>query len=184
MLECMEQASPAPDLSYPIGKYDFATDVPPERRAAALRDIAALPALVRAAVAGLDEGQLDTPYRPGGWTGRQVVHHLADSHMNSFIRFKLAVTEDEPVIKPYKQPDWAATPDARTAPVELSLGLLEALHARWTVLLASLDDAGFARAFRHPEIGTVRLDMAAAMYGWHGRHHVAHITALRQRMGW
>jgi len=172
------------DLSYPIGKFDFAQPVSAETRPMLIDQLAAAPAAFRDAVAGLGEAQLDTPYRPGGWTVRQVVHHVADSHLNSYIRFRLALTESEPVIKPYDQSAWAELPDAVAAPVEYSLGLLENLHLRWVELLRSLSDAQFARAFRHPELGLMRLDTTLALYAWHSRHHAAHITGLRQRMGW
>jgi hypothetical protein len=132
----------------------------------------------------LDDSQLDTPYRPEGWTVRQTVHHVADSHMNSYIRMRLALTESEPAIRRYDQRAWAELPDARTAPVELSLQLIESLHARWVRLLETLTEADFARSFRHPELGLVRLDTNLALYSWHGRHHAAHITGLRQRNGW
>lgn len=147
-------------------------------------EIAAAPARLREAVAGLDDRQLHTPYRDGGWTVLQVVHHVPDSHLNAYLRLKLALTESDPVIKPYDQAAWAALPDSRDTPVETSLVLLTALHDRWTRLLRSLGDADFARRFRHPEHGAVNLDWLVAMYSWHGRHHVAHVTALRQRMGW
>jgi uncharacterized damage-inducible protein DinB len=138
---------------------------------------------MRAAVAGLTEQQLDTPYRAGGWTVRQVVHHVPESHMNSYVRFKLALTEDDPVIKPYDEVLWAKLADAY-APIEGSLALLDALHQRWVPLLESMKDGDFERTFRHPELGPVRLDQNLALYAWHGKHHVAHITALRDRMGW
>jgi hypothetical protein len=138
---------------------------------------------MRAAVAGLTEGQLDTPYRPEGWTVRQVVHHVPDSHLNSYVRFKLALTEDAPVVKPYDEGLWAKMADA-AAPVEMSLVMLESLHARWVRVLESMSEADFARSFRHPELGPVRLEQNLALYAWHGKHHVAHITALRDRMGW
>lgn len=147
-------------------------------------DIAALPADLRAAVAGFSPNQLDTPYRPGGWTVRQVVHHVPDSHLNSYVRFKLAVTEEEPVIKPYDEAAWAELPDARGDDVEGSLLLLAALHRRWTHFLRSLDDAQFGRSFRHPELGVVTLDHNLQLYAWHGRHHLAHVTRLRERMAW
>ncbi len=133
---------------------------------------------------GLTGEQLDTPYRPGGWTVRQTVHHVADSHMNSAIRMRLALTEPEPVIRPYEQKLWAELFDARSAPVEPSLDLIQGLHARWVLLLKSMSAEDFARSFRHPEIGLVRLDKNLALYAWHGKHHTAHITGLRQRMGW
>jgi hypothetical protein len=155
-----------------------------ELRARLLRAIEETPASLRAAVAGLSEPQLDTPYRPGGWTVRQVVHHLPDSHVNAYARMKLAVTEESPTIKPYDEARWAELADARTAPVVLSLQLLEALHARWMLFLTSLRPADFGRPFVHPDHGQVNVDWAVAMYGWHGPHHVAHITSLRAREGW
>lgn len=167
------------DLRYPVGKFDWPEVVTAERLAQAIDEIAALPALMRAACAGLSEAQLDTPYRPDGWTVRQVVHHTADSHINSYVRFRLALTEDEPTIKPYKEALWAELADGRTAPVDLSLSLLDAMHARWVMLLRSMSDADFARTFRHPERGLVRLDVTAALYAWHGRHHLAHIAIVR-----
>jgi uncharacterized damage-inducible protein DinB len=138
---------------------------------------------MRAAVAELMEQQLDMPYRPGGWTVRQVVHHVPESHMNSYVRFKLALTEGDPVIKPYDEALWAKLADA-DAPIEGSLALLDALHRRWVGLLESMKEGDFERTFRHPELGPVRLDQNLALYAWHGKHHVAHIAALRDRMGW
>jgi hypothetical protein len=146
--------------------------------------IAETPARMRAAVAGLNAEQLDTPYRPGGWTVRQVVHHVPESHMNSYIRFKLAITEDVPTVKPYFEDRWAELDDANQAPIGLSLGLLEALHERWVWFLRSLKDADFQRTFMHPDLGSVSLDKNVALYAWHGQHHVAHITSLRERNGW
>lgn len=172
------------DLSYPIGKFDFTQTVAAESRPALIAEIAAAPAQFRQAVAGLDQAQLDTPYRPGGWTVRQTVHHVADSHMNSFSRFRLALTENEPLIFAYQQQLWANLHDSLTAPVEVSLQLVDSLHTRWVMLLKSLSDADFARTFRHPEIGLIRLDFYLALYAWHGRHHAAHITSLRDRLGW
>ncbi|MGD0772538.1 MAG: YfiT family bacillithiol transferase [Candidatus Solibacter sp.] len=172
------------DLSYPIGKFDFKQTVAPAQYPALIAEIAAAPALFRDAVRGLDDAQLDTPYRPGGWTVRQTVHHVADSHMNSYIRLRLALTESEPTIRPYDQKAWAELADSRTAPVELSLQIIEGMHARWAALLQTLTGADFARTFRHPELGLVRLDTNLALYAWHGRHHAAHIAALRQRNGW
>lgn len=172
------------DLSYPIGKHDWRTPVTPEMRPPSIAQIAAAPARFREAVQGLDDRQLDTPYRPGGWTVRQVVHHVADSHMNSLIRFRLALTEDAPLVKAYDQVKWAELADSRTAPVAPSLQLLDGLHGRWVALLGSLSDADFGRTFRHSELGPLRLDSALALYAWHGRHHAAHITGLRERMGW
>jgi hypothetical protein len=156
----------------------------PDQRGEWLGEIEATPARLRAAVEGLTEAQLETPYRPGGWTVRQVVHHFADSHLNAYIRFRLALTEKAPTIKPYDQELWAQLPDARTAPVEISLKLLETLHARWVMLLKTLKPEDFARALMHPELGRVTLEKYLAMYAWHGRHHVAHINGLRERSGW
>ena len=147
--------------------------------------IAAAPARMREAVAGLSDGQLDTPYREGGWTVRQVVHHVPDSHLNAYIRLKLALTENEPTIKPYDEALWAQLDDVHTTPVETSLTLLESLHARWVGLLRAMKDKDFRRTFRHPEHeGAPTLDWLVAMYEWHSRHHVAHITSLRERMSW
>lgn len=172
------------DLSYPIGRFQFPESVTEDDRRCFIGEIEAAPARLRAAVAGLSPEQLDTPYRPGGWTVRQVVHHLPDSHLNSYVRFRLALTEEEPTIKPYDEKRWAELSDARTAPIEPSLALLESLHRRWVLLLRTLKPADFARSFRHPEHGLVTLEGNLALYAWHGRHHVAHITRLRQRMGW
>jgi len=172
------------DLSYPIGKFDFQQPVSPESIPALIQDIAHAPALYRSAVRGLDDAQLDTPYRPGGWTVRQTVHHVGDSHMNSFIRFRLALTETEPTVRPYDQALWAELPDMRAVPVEVSLQLLDALHTRWVSMLTALAPGDFRRTFRHPEVGVIGLDRNLALYAWHGRHHAAHITSLRSRMGW
>ena len=172
------------DLSYPIGKFDFKRPVPPETRPELIEQIAATPARVRESVRGLTEAQLDTPYRPGGWTVRQVVHHLADSHMNSYIRFRLALTENEPPAKGYDQATWAELSDARSAPIETSLAILDGMHQRWVSLLRSMSAEDFSRTFRHCELGPLRLDTNLALYAWHGRHHVAHITGLRERMRW
>jgi uncharacterized damage-inducible protein DinB len=172
------------DLRYPVGRFDLKQDVPRERRAALIDSIAAAPARMREAVRGLNDEQLDTPYREGGWTVRQVVHHVPDSHMNAFIRFKLALTEDNPTIKPYEEAEWAKLSDVRDTPVETSLRLYESLQERWVVLLRNMTDEEFTRTFQHPELGQVRLDRILAMYEWHGRHHVGHITSLRQRTGW
>jgi len=139
---------------------------------------------MRAAVAGLTPERFDTPYRPGGWTVRQVVHHVPDSHMNAYVRFKLALTENEPTIKPYEEAAWAELADSASTPADVSLTLLETLHDRWVRLLRSMTEADFARKFRHPQLGVVPLDKNLALYAWHGKHHVAHITSLRQRMGW
>jgi uncharacterized damage-inducible protein DinB len=139
---------------------------------------------MRRAVAGLRADQLDTPYREGGWTVRQVVHHVSDSHLNAYIRFKWALTEAAPTIKPYDETAWATLPDSLLTPVEISLTLLESLHARWTVLLRSLTAEDFQRTFNHPQSGPHDVDWLLGLYSWHGNHHMAHITALRERMNW
>jgi uncharacterized damage-inducible protein DinB len=172
------------DLSYPIGRFEWKGQHTPEERRRRIEDIAQTPQQLRAAVADLSVEQLDTPYRPGGWTVRQVVHHVPESHMNSYIRFKLALTEDQPTVKPYDEARWAELPDVAGTPIEVSLDLLHALHERWVVLLRSLSDADFNKQFHHPEIGIVSLDRNLALYAWHGAHHVAHITSLRERMHW
>lgn len=175
----------SPELQYPIGKPSLPTaPLTDAERKQAIETIAILPVRVRAAVAGLSSEQLDTPYRPGGWTVRQVVHHLADSHMNAFVRFKLALTENEPTIKPYAEAAWAETPEARTAPIDPSLHIIDGMHERWTLLLQNMKAADFARSFRHPERGVMTLDTTVALYAWHSRHHVAHIAELRKRMSW
>ena len=171
------------DLRYPIGKFQWEDGLSEARRREMIEQIAETPAKVRAAVAGLTEKQFDTPYREGGWTVRQVVHHLADSHLNAYVRFKLAVTEREPTIKTYEQERWAELADAKSAPIEPSLVLLESLQQRWAMFLKSLTDADYARKLKHPELGEVNLEKYLAMYAWHGRHHVAHITSLRERLG-
>lgn len=172
------------DPRFPIGRFDIRAPVQPERLPELIEHIADTPARLRAAVEGLNDEQLDTPYREGGWTVRQVVHHLADSHVNSYTRFRLALTEEEPTIKPYEEARWAELEDARAAPVQVSLVLLDALHERLTRLLRSMAPGDFSRTLRHPEYGIMRLDTLLALYAWHGRHHVAHVTAIRERMGW
>jgi uncharacterized damage-inducible protein DinB len=179
----MEQAM-APDLRYPIGKFPRPVALSAAEREQCIAAIAAAPGHLRDAVAGLDDSQLDAPYRPGGWTVRQVVHHLPDSHMNSYVRFKLALTEDTPTIKPYHEDRWAEIEEARMAPIGISLDLLDALHRRWTAMLRNMTDADFARMFLHPDLGPMPLWTNVALYAWHGRHHVAQITSLRERMGW
>lgn len=175
----------SPELQYPIGKFNFPkAPITDAERKQAIEVIAELPVRVRAAIAGLTAKQLDTPYRSGGWTLRQVVHHLADSHMNAFVRFKLALTENEPTIKPYAEAAWAETYEANTAPIDPSLHILDGMHERWALLLSSMKPADFAKQFRHPERGLMTLDITTAMYAWHCKHHVAHITGLRQRMSW
>ncbi len=178
-------AATTADLRYPIGPFAESSAHTAESRARAIAELAACPAALRAAVAGLGDAQLDTPYRDGGWTVRQVVHHLADSHMNAYVRHKLAVTEDNPTIKPYAEAAWAALADAASGDVRGSLDLLAALHERWVRFLRGLAAAQLARTFHHPEAGRqFTLDTSASMYAWHGRHHVAHVTALRRRRGW
>jgi hypothetical protein len=172
------------DLRYPVGKHRATTSISPQDRQEWLHEIEALPGSLRAAVAGLTDTQLDTPYRDGGWTVRQVVHHFADSHLNSYTRFRLALTEDNPTIKPYAEELWADLADARTAPVDLSLQLLDGLHSRWVLLIRSFNEPDFAKTFRHPERGEMRLDQNLALYAWHCRHHLAHINGLRERNGW
>ena len=176
----METVKGVPDLRFPVGKFDLKAPVAPGARVAAIEAIAELPVRVRRAVDGLNDSQLDTPYRPDGWTVRQVVHHVADSHMNGYIRLKLAITEEQPTIKPYEQDRWAALPDSRL-PLQISLGVLDGVHARWTTLWKTLDESAFARTFMHPELGVLTVETHLQLYGWHSRHHVAHITELRRR---
>ena len=172
------------DLRYPIGKYEAKNLLTPAERAEAIVQIAEAPKRLRDAVGGLSGGQLDTPYRPSGWTVRQVAHHIPDSHMNAYTRMKLALTEDEPTIRPYEEQLWAELADSRETPVEVSVALLEFLHLRWEVLLRSLQLPDFARTLRHPVVGVMTLDNLIHHYAWHGRHHVAQITELREREGW
>jgi uncharacterized damage-inducible protein DinB len=176
------------DLRYPIGKFEW---VPPEneqqmasRRKHYIDVLSQLPDNFARAVEGLTPVQLDTPYRPEGWTVRQVVHHVPDSHLNAYVRFKLALTEDHPTIRPYDEAKWAQLPDSSITPIEVSLQLLAALQSRWVDLVRSMQPSDFARMLLHPERGTLTLDQMLAMYAWHSAHHTAHITSLRQRMGW
>lgn len=173
-----------PDLRYPIGKFESVTSLTPDQRRECIDAIAEVPTRLAAAVANLTPAQLDTPYRPGGWTVRQLVHHFADSHMNAFTRFKLALTEDEPMVKTYEESLWAELADAKTLPIEPSLAIIDNLHKRWVILLRSLAPADYSRKFRHPEWGAATVDFLLAQYAWHGKHHVAHITSLRERNGW
>ncbi|WP_410513249.1 bacillithiol transferase BstA [Paenibacillus sp. BR2-3] len=167
---------------YPIGHFEFEGDISEQQREAWIQDIEGLPALLKAAVNGLSDGQLDIPYRNGGWSSRQVVHHIADSHMNSYIRFKLALTEEVPTIRPYYEDRWAELYDS-TADIQISVALIEALHTRWVILLRSLDAQDYKRTFHHPESGkTSPLDYNLGFYAWHGRHHAAHITGLRDKL--
>jgi hypothetical protein len=172
------------DLRYPIGKFTYDGSLSEDQKQKFLADIAQAPASLRMAVKGLSDDQLDTPYRPEGWTVRQVAHHLPDSHLNAYIRTKLALTEDEPTIKPYAEDRWARLADTQATPVEVSLALLDALHDRWIRLLRLLRPEDWKRTFRHPDLGPMSLEKNLALYAWHGRHHVAHITSLRERDGW
>jgi uncharacterized damage-inducible protein DinB len=172
------------DIRYPIGKFESKNNVSTDDRRECIRHIAEAPAKLRAAVRNLTNEQMNTPYRPNGWTVKQVVHHVADSHLNAYVRFKLAMTEQEPTIKTYAENLWAELPDARNAPVETSLQLLESLHQRWILLLESFTPADFSRTFRHPDRGIMTLEQLLQLYSWHGRHHVAHITSLKERMSW
>jgi hypothetical protein len=172
-----------PDLRYPVGQFVLPDSTTPQERVAWIKEIARTPRGLRAALSGLSEEQLETPYRPAGWTVRQVAHHVPDSHLNAYVRFKLTLTEHEPTIKPYDEARWATLADT-TLPVDASLDLLEGLHLRWVHLLESLSDADFQRRFIHPESGPWRLDQYLAQYAWHGRHHIAHVTELRKRLGY
>ena len=173
------------DLRYPIGKFVRPDSLSRQERDEALQRVAELPQKLRSAVHGLSQSQIETPYREGGWSVRQTVHHVADSHMEAFGRLRLALTEDWPTITTYKQDVWAELADARTQPVEISLQLLDALHTRWIAVLGSLDEVSWTqRGYKHPKSGNQTLEQALALYAWHGRHHTAHITSLRERMGW
>jgi uncharacterized damage-inducible protein DinB len=171
-------------LRYPIGGFKRAESFTPQERSAAIAGIRQLPQHLRAAVAPLSDEQLETPYRPGGWTVRQLVHHVADSHMNAYSRVRLALTEDWPTISPYQENRWAELEDARAAAVSTSLDLLDALHVRWVRLFASLDEQDWKRGYTHPENGCQSVEQAVILYDWHGRHHTAHVTQLSERMGW
>ena len=172
------------DLRYPIGRFEMPPKVEAAEREPLIVAVESAPRELMKVVAGLSEVQLETPYRPEGWTVRQVVHHLADSHMNAYVRFRLALTEDEPTIKPYHEAAWADLSDARTGPIDVSLTLLSALHSRGVALMRGMTPEQWERAFRHPERGLLRLDQTLAMYAWHGRHHIAHIRGTRERNGW
>lgn len=176
----MEVTTSELDPRFPIGKYDEAKYASFESNVAILAD---LPSKLRAAVAGLSDGQLETPYRPEGWTLRQTVHHVADSHINTLVRFKLALTEDSPTIRPYYEERWAELGDSRL-PVEVSLGILDGLHARLVELLNSLSPDQLRREFVHPETGGWTIEKAAGLYAWHSQHHTVHITTTRVRSGW
>ena len=172
------------DPRYPIGKFTYSNPPDEKQRRQFIDDIANTPAALRSAIQGLSPQQIETPYRDGGWTVRQVVHHVPESHMNAYIRFKLALTEDSPTIKPYEEDRWAKTEEVETTPLEISLALLDSLHSRWVRLLHSLKPDEWKRQFNHPDLGVVPLEKNLALYSWHGKHHVAHITDLRKRMGW
>jgi len=172
------------DLRYPIGKFHFDGPTTEEQKRKSIDEIAQAPANLRAAVKGLSEQQLDTPYRPDGWTVRQLAHHVPDSHLNAYVRFKLALTEEEPTIKPYAEDRLGRLAHTQASPVEVLLAMLDSLHDRWIRLLRSLQPEDWKRSFRHPELGLVSLEKNLALYAWHGRHHVAHITSLRERNGW
>lgn len=173
------------DPRYPTGRFSSVKrPLTRDERASRIEAIRSHPARIRAAVAGLSDQQLDTPYREGGWTVRQVVHHVVDSHTNAYVRFKLAITEDGPTIRPYQEKLWAELPDARTLPVEASLSILDALHARWVAFLETLTPDQCRRPLHHPDTGELTVDMMLELYSWHGAHHIAHITGLRERMAW
>ena len=180
----MELEGTEVDLRYPIGKFQRIESLTKAQRGPLINAIADAPAKLRSALAGLNDRQLDTAYRPGGWTVRQVAHHVPDSHLNAYVRLKLALTETEPTIKTYEEARWAELGDVSATPIETSLALLENLHKRWVALLRSLSSSDWARTFRHPEWGRGTVDFLLAQYAWHGRHHVAHITSLRERNGW
>ena len=172
------------DPRYPVGTFTFNPAATPDTRATCIRAIAEAPALLRMAVIGLDDRQLATPYRPGGWTVREVVHHVPDSHLNAYCRFKFALTEDGPTIKPYDEAAWARLADTALTPPDVSLALLDALHSRWVALLNSMTAEDFARPLQHPEHGKLTLDWMLQQYAWHGRHHAGHVSELRKREGW
>src|SRR5499427_6782367 len=172
------------DLRYPVGRFQRPQSLEAKQRRTAIDTIAEAPTQLRAAIKGLSDSQLDTPYRPEGWTVRQVVHHVPDSHLNAYVRFKLALTEEDPTIKPYAEGRWAELADTKATPVEVSLTLTDSLHDRWVRLLRSLDADDWKRTFRHPELGPMTLEKTLALYAWHGRHHVAHITELRKQKSW
>jgi uncharacterized damage-inducible protein DinB len=172
------------DPRYPIGNFAMPAQVTPARRQQAIEEIAATPSKMRAAVKGLSDSQLDTPYREGGWTVRQVVHHVPDSHLNAYVRLKLALTEDKPTIKAYNEAAWAELADSKSTPIEVSQTLLDSVHARWDRLWRSLKPEHFARILIHPEHGERTVDWLLFVYEWHGKHHTAHITELRKQKGW
>jgi len=172
------------DPRYPIGKFDRSVVVTKEMRDEFIKTIETLPSQLRKEVENLSQQQLDTPYREGGWTVRQVIHHLPDSHLNAYVRFKLALTEDNPKVKSYEEHLWAELKDTFDTPVELSLTLLDVLHKRWVILLNSLTNKQFERTLQYPEWGNIPLSTTLALYDWHSKHHLAHITELKKEMGW
>ena len=175
---------PQADLRYPIGRAAMERELTPEARRELTARVEGAPERLRAAIEGLDAGQLDTPYRPGGWTVRQVVHHVPDSHLNAYLRCKWALTEDAPTIKTYDEGLWAELPDSRSVLVEVSLALLDSLHQRWVGLLREMSAEDFQRTLRHPDHGLITLDQILGLYAWHGDHHTAHVAGLRERLGW
>jgi len=182
-MENMTVAAAIEDLRYPVGEFDKNIEVTPEMRAEFIRIIADLPKKITEAVNGLNDEQLDTPYRPKGWTVRQTVHHVADSHINSLCRFKLAMTEENPTIRPYFENLWAELADSKL-PISVSLRIIEGIHERWTALLESLTDDDFQKTLVHPESGEWTVEKFLALYAWHSRHHTAHIRRLCERNGW
>jgi uncharacterized damage-inducible protein DinB len=172
------------DPRYPIGPFDFQRAVTEADRRAAILEIAERPARLREAVSGLGPAQLDTPQREGAWTPRQIVHHIPDSHLNGYIRFKIGLAEDRGTVRAYDQSVWAELPEAKSGPIEASLDLLDALHRRWSLAIAALSPGDFARTFHHPDNGETTIERHLANYAWHGRHHTAQILALRERKGW
>jgi uncharacterized damage-inducible protein DinB len=182
-MENMTAEAASKDLRYPVGEFDKNIEITPEKRSEFIEIIKDLPKKMAQAVEGLSDEQLDTPYRPEGWTLRQTVHHVADSHINSVCRFKLAMTEENPTIRPYFEDRWAELSDSKM-PVDVSLKILEGIHRRWAVLLESLTDEDFQKTLIHPESGEFTIEKLLALYAWHSRHHTAHITKLRERRGW
>ncbi|HEY0673043.1 MAG TPA: putative metal-dependent hydrolase [Longimicrobiales bacterium] len=172
------------DLRYPIGRFDLRQPLPAGGHAALIASLSTTPSRMRAVVDGLTQSQIDTPYRDGGWTVRQLVHHVPDSHLNAYVRMKWGLTEEAPLIKTYDEKAWSELPDARTAPIEISLALLAAVHTRWDIVLNSMTAKEFARTIQHPDWGEIELTTLLQLYEWHGRHHVAHIERLRERSGW
>ena len=179
----MSAEETAVDARYPMGKFRRPAVLDEPARKSAMKDLAELPALLRSAVEGMNDAQLATPYREGGWTVRQVVHHIADSHMNAFVRVRKALTEENPVISVYEEKAWAELPDSQAAPVKWSLALLENLHARWVMMLQGLSEEQWKRTFVHPENGLMAVELATAMYAWHGKHHLAHVRQVRPDAG-